>query len=246
MSLIAPLNGTLAPIGASRRPPGRSAAFTAASTQYLSHAAAVASSYPFSVALWFRTTGGDDTLWGQFSDSGGDHGDYLYCSATTVGAYSDRRAGGYVAAGPTAAITQGTWHLAVAVWASDSSRSLSLDGGYFAVNSAAITGQSAATVTVLGVFGTPPSTIGSFLAGNIDHPAMWSRALDQSEATAIYNGGSPLDPRAYGSSLASGLVAAWPLDEYSAGTGAVTRSDVVGSFHMTDTNNVPSGNPAPL
>lgn len=60
--------------------------------------------------------------------------------------------------------------------------------------------------------------------------------------TTLYNGGAGVGYDALSSTQKTdwGLVSCWELDEYSAGSGAVTRNDRHGTNHLTDNNTVPS------
>lgn len=85
---------------------------------------------------------------------------------------------------------------------------------------------------------------GFFLAGRADGVGFIKRTLTAGEITSLYNIGkgckyADLPTSISGDSLLKGF---WNLDAYSAGTGAVTRSDsTANANNLTDTGTTPSG-----
>ena len=162
-------------------------------SQYYRLASAIVSDLPYTIALWFRCNGSDDYIWGRFSTEGGIHGDYLWCSSTTIGAYSDHRIPdiGYEYGGAEVGYTQGQWHFVVGVWHTDSLRAISIDGATFQENTTLIYNQSSMIYTLVGAHGNE-TVAASFLNGAIDNCGVWGRALSQEEVTYLYNNGNGL------------------------------------------------------
>lgn len=80
----------------------------------------------------------------------------------------------------------------------------------------------------------------SNLNGQMRCVGIWDRALSANEITELYNDGYPIYYNYLSSALKVGLVSYWNLDEFSPGSGAVTRNDSHGTNHLTDENTVAS------
>ena len=97
--------------------------------------------YPFSLVGWFRvpSVSVEVSLLGLVSFATGARCDVLYAGNTTQAAVAKAQFGTSVgSASSTIAMTPGTWHHLVAVFASDSSRSIYLDGGNVGIDTTSV------------------------------------------------------------------------------------------------------------
>lgn len=83
-------------------------------------------------------------------------------------------------------------------------------------------------------------TLGN-INGNIRNVGIWNAALTDAQVAMLYNDGYPVYYSDLSNQLKAGLVSYWNLDEFSSGTGAITRNDshTTGN-HLTDENTVTS------
>ena len=102
----------------------------------------------------------------------------------------------------TSGATRLEWNHALGVWASQSSRTVYLNGGNSATDSTA-TGPVAENRTQIGRIGS--STPLNYFDGLIAHAAVWSTALHDSDAIMLHAGISPIHIQL------DNLVAYWPL-----------------------------------
>ena len=144
--------------------------------------------------------------------------------------------------GPSVVINK--WYLAIVTHSRSGNMSLYLNGTT-PVATADISGQQ------LTVNSTQPFTLGAdavsnWFNGRLDGAFFKNRVLTASEINSIFNNGKWIKYAALPSSMTSDTttypLSCWNLDEYSAGTGLVTRKDSGSNANnLTDAGNTPSG-----
>ena len=82
------------------------------------------------------------------------------------------------------------WHFVVAVFASNSSRSIYVDGTLQATNTVTNTAQSGIDSTSIGYWPLPTNS--DFYVGLIDEVGIYNAALSATQITELYNSGSGL------------------------------------------------------
>lgn len=198
------------------------------STAYMSVAAMPVSGYPFSMAcaFWVDNVTASHNL---VNLTDGTHGFSLQARGDVGGdplMFAVSSAGGGVDfATSSTSITASAWHHACAVGASATSRSVYLNGGGKATDTASNTPPSL-TTTVLAV---DVALAAAFLNGRLAEVGLWSAALDDAEVLSLSRGVSPLLVRP------ASLVAYWPLNRQG------LRYDLIGGNTLSQ-----SGSPATI
>ena len=193
--------------------------FASGSSEYLKHSSKVNPNYPYTCVGYFRTnTLPDQSCIISFSDdsAGGTTGqDAVTISSNTgiaSGSYltcwSRRGAGSstidpYLAAASTTC-TVDTWHSFVAVWASESSRAIYLDGANSGTNADPIDSTTGINAVDVGRLGD--STDNLYFNGDIAEIGVYNYAFSAADAAAFSNFISPLLFRP------DALVAYWPIN----------------------------------
>ena len=182
---------------------------------------------PLTMVAWFNSTTqtlnqtimsivDKDTTddWWELDIAGAEIGDRVRAFA---------RAGGTNAiAQTTTGYSSNTWHHAIAVFTSDTSRDVYIDNGSVG-NSTVSKGPANFDRTIIGQIGH--SSQGNYFSGLIAEAAVWNIALNTSERQMLADGFSPLWVRP------DSLVNYWPLiGRYS------PEIDVVGGINLTLTN----------
>lgn len=158
-------------------------------TQYLNHAAAVVSAYPFTLAGWFNAaditaehvilgignSGGENDEFALIAD-GAVAGDPVRARARNVTSQSADTSTGYSA---------NTWSLGVAVFASATSRLAYLNGGGKVENTVSVA-VGTLNVTRIGV--RPRLTTAGFMNGPVGLCGIWSAALNDDEVFFLAQG----------------------------------------------------------
>jgi hypothetical protein len=178
-------------------------------TDYLSYAGAVDTGHPMSFALWFNKP--NTTFKTAFSISNTNvsnpnRNSIVLSNTPNVRAFSANSGGATTASAiSTANYSTNTWHHACAVFSSNSSRTIYLDGGNSATNTTAVSVNTVSFVaTTIGGFSNSGS-IGQPCGGMIAEVAVWNGNLTADDAATLAKGISPLLVRP------AILVAYWPL-----------------------------------
>jgi hypothetical protein len=178
-------------------------------TDYLSYAGAVDAAHPMSFALWFNkpsTTFATAFSISNTNVSNPNRNSIILSNIANVRAFS-ANSGGTTTAGArsTATFSTNTWHHACAVFSSNSSRTIYLDGGNSATNTTTVGVNTGSFVaTTIGGFSNSGS-IGQPYDGLIAEVAVWNGNLTADDAATLAKGISPLLVRP------DILVAYWPL-----------------------------------
>jgi len=162
-------------------------AYTAnGTTQYLSAAAPV-TAVPVTIAAWFYPTASVNGAIGYLGVASSQHRLQLsYRAARTVQAYA-QSGSGFPSVESTATTPLNTWAHACAVFSSNSSRSIFLNGGNSATNTTAISSPEAFTST--NIFArTAASSVGTYFAGSIAEFGIWNAALTAEEVASLAKG----------------------------------------------------------
>lgn len=157
---------------------------------------ALALSYPFSVAGWFRSTSITTTqiiacagnLTGADDDrttlqaAGGAAGDPVRCSAVTNG-------GSAASVDSTTGYTANVWYHACMSCLSSTSRSVYINGGSKAttLGSRAMTGLNTFTIGAQRSAGS----LGNYFSGDLAELAVWDSALSDADALSLGTGFKP-------------------------------------------------------
>ncbi len=218
---------------------GNAAAFTAASTMFLSIAdnasLSMGAGVSFTLAgwVWFNGLGTVQGVAGK--------------SVTTVALlallgeyvlYKDAadKINFYVSDGATAVTTPSTGTVTASAWHFVVGRrdgvniSVSVDNGAFANTASSVAAQDSTGAFVLGgvdAAGTTP------LDGKMDAVGLWKRALSNAEVTQLYNGGTGLRYQQLDAGLRTTLTSWWDLEEPTG-----TRVDSVGANNLASNNSV--------
>lgn len=181
--------------------------FLTASTQHYAAGEAVLTTFPVSMAIWFRPANvtSNYTLM-SILDSGGSSADgiYIQIQGAVAGDFVNAvsaAGGAFSTAASTAGYTANNWHHACAVWAAANSRTIYLDGGNNATNTTNRAWSSPAE-TFISRF---RDTGNQYYTGDSCEAAIWDVALTAADAAALARGCSPLFVQP------ANLVRYWPL-----------------------------------
>lgn len=193
--------------------------YTSVSSRYLSHAAAVLSATPFTMACWamptsstgairalmsVNTSGSSDNVWLLAIDAS----DNVIARARTTTQTSSVTAG---------TVTNNAWNFCAAIYTSGTSRNAVL-GATIATTDTVSKSPSGVNQTYIG----RNANTANYMNGNIAEAAIWNVALTQNEITMLSKGVNPLNIRP------ASIVAYWPLIGR-----ASPELDPVGGFNMT-------------
>lgn len=157
---------------------------------------------PFSYNVWLKTTQvttGD--LMFKIATNGYSMG--IYNVDQKLFFYAASGAANELVSGGGAAVNDGIFHMATFVSESATSRKIYLDGSLVKTGVVNIAGSLSSTANMLiGSNGT-----GEYWNGAIDEPGWWSRALNASEVSSLYAGGSGISyPFSSGIILSNDLI----------------------------------------
>lgn len=190
----------------------------------------------FSMCCWFNPDDltADHTLL-AVSASGSFNGWFLTLSGTTGGdpIAASSLAGTQNSAFSTSGLTVGTWHHCCAIFTSDTSRTIFLDGGNSATDTAANSPGGTINQTEIGRTGLGAAQ--NFTNGQIAEVAFWNVALSTSEVVSLSSGVSPLRVRC------ANLVSYVPLLGISS-----TEPDYINSSNWTAVSAPPQADHAPV
>ncbi len=201
--------------------------FTVASSAFLEHSGAVVVDEPITVSCWFNSADvATNYILVSLSDTSGQDRHLLTIRGADAGDFCrafSLNAGGNDFAVTGNAFMADTWHHLIAVWASDTSRSIMLDGdiGNKGTNATdlAIANIDNAVIGAQHFLGSPAAT---FFEGLIGECGIWDTGLTDAQGVALSKGYSPLLVRP------QNLVAYWSLVR--------GLNDIVGGFNFTNTN----------
>lgn len=164
--------------------------FNAASTQYIRNTATPVDNTPFTMACWFRvTSAGTNRTLMSIENSTATDGWRLICSGTNVIRFAGRSNNTITfQLDTTATWTANTWHHACATSASNSNRSIYLDGGNVITSSTTVTAPAAARTNI--TIGAAANT-GQPFTGQIAEVAIWNEVLTASEIASLGKSMSP-------------------------------------------------------
>jgi len=207
---------------------------TAASTQYFNQTGKGVTAYPFTVAGWFRITGGGNRgIIGISNNAPG--GAYMMLHAGVGGINFECFDGASTGTGTLAAVIDTNWHHAIGIGNTTAARWVFYDGTIGVADTTALSGGelTASNATGLGAIIRPAPAY--FMDGDIGECAMWNVVLGQSEATALAKGVSPLLIRP------SALVRYWPftnqngtgneLERWAGGTAIAANTPTIATSH---------------
>jgi hypothetical protein len=179
--------------------------FVSASSQYLEDTAAAITTYPCTLAGWFRISSGQSSWVLDFTSL--TTITYIYLTATSsVVQIGVRQNGGTTFfANSTAGPTLDTWQHAAGTLISDSSRAAYLNGANKGTSATTSTEPTGLTRSYVGArrYGSGPTE--NFGDGDVAEAGAWNVALSDAEIASLGAGASPLMVRP------ASLVAYWPL-----------------------------------
>lgn len=201
---------------------------TLSSGNNLSHAAAVLTAVPFTMACWFKLTTLAPAAQTLISIDAGDNVNRFMMDVTSAGRVRAHVTAANQSNAASSAVSStadvGNWHHACAVQATATSRDAYLNGGNKGSNTTSRTPIGLDT-TLIGLFSGPGNPVTD---GDIAEAAIWNVALSDAEVALLATGIGP-----YAVQRAN-LVAYWPLLGQ-----ASPEPDKAGSFSMTLTGTPP-------
>jgi hypothetical protein len=156
-------------------------------TQYLSAVAPV-TAVPVTIAAWFYPTASVNGVIGYLGvASTQDRLQLSYRAAGTVQTYTQSGASQFPSVESTATTPLNTWAHACAVFPSNSSRSIFLNGGNSATSTSTIASQAA--FNSANIFArTAASSVGGYFTGSIAEFGIWNAALTAAEIASLAKG----------------------------------------------------------
>ncbi|HET8581077.1 MAG TPA: peptidoglycan-binding protein [Candidatus Paceibacterota bacterium] len=208
---------------------GSGFSFNGANTLIVPTSSSLQFSSAFSVSLWVKTSSLNGTAQSMFlknKPSGvntgfvfGDNGPF---NGGEVFSTQPNSSGGVcgdaMACFSRSLINDGAWHHVVGVY-SGSDVKIYLDG----------TLEDTRTAASSFVNNTSPFYIGAGLTGTLSDIRIYSRALTQADISTLYADGGLGTVPATGSALNAGLIAYWPMNASTIGTGAASATDLSGN-----------------
>ncbi len=165
-----------------------------ASSQYLDRAAAILSAMPLSFACWYKPTNntGQQSCISICKNSSTAAYWWLSTNAGPAQARGEQGGGGGSALS-VGSLTVGGWNHLLAVFTSSTSRDIYLNG-VGPVNNAVAEATTGLVVTAIGALFNASATASLFANGVVAYPTIWNLALNSTDDTNLYNGGSGQDP----------------------------------------------------
>jgi len=201
-------------------------------------------SQSFTISLWFRARDVADSYHALFSKTSYGDGYALFLEGATgvltFALYDDGTGVPSDYISTTTAYDDNKWHHFALTKTGATRMDMYIDGELAGsdTNLESVGDFTNSVPLYLGVYG---DTTNYFFQGYLDEINIYSgvaRTSDEIKTNAIINaseGGSSVQFGMNNSTLSSGLVGYWKMDEYSAGSGAVTRSDSTPLVaHLTD------------
>ena len=146
--------------------------------------------YPYSMAVWFKTTAVSDTILSLGSKSVAEYTDIRLTGTGQVNLRSlDSGGGANVNANNAASGNDGEWHLVVVAIESDTSKTIyydAEDGAELTANRAFPTGD-----VEFVIMGRPSGTSASALDGHTSEALLFDKALTATEVQSLYLAGRP-------------------------------------------------------
>jgi hypothetical protein len=169
---------------------------------------------------------------------------YITPSGTVSIEFTDGSGAALSASSSAGIVKVNEWHYYVADFDRDSNLTIYMDGvSVLTKNISTRAGSCTFGSLGVGIYG---SNINFFFAGRIGQAFYKQRLTTANERTALFNNGIGLRgaselPSTMTADVATCPMSYWPLEEYSAGTANITRSDAIGANHLTSVGNTPSG-----
>jgi hypothetical protein len=155
--------------------------------QYLSTASSPVSGSPMTIAAWMRATATGGARAIAVGVNGGAHRNQLTATYGTFGLQATSvGTGGVVASNGTAAISSGTLVHGCAVFTSQSSRTLYIDGTAQPTDTANVGTQITADAISIGSGWS--TTLGAYYSGDIAEAGVWNVALTAAEVASLAKG----------------------------------------------------------
>ncbi len=155
---------------------------------------------------------------------------------------------GQATASDPGAPSANTWYYIVA-WHDASADTVNIQVNNGTVGSTATSGSPSDTSASLRIGSYDGTQF--YWDGVIGNVGYWKRKLTTEEKTALYNSGNGQNYNAMTTGamaamagIKNGIVGFWNLDEYSAGSGAITRADVSGNGNNLTDNNTTASAPS--
>ena len=219
-----------------------SADFELANSEWLSVASSAAmqggaKDYAFTAWVKPESLTGDNAVLGK-TDAAGNNGYLLDLRSDGSVDWCNYHGGTFDKASlAAAAVATGVWAFLYCEWDNTAGfLRIYVDNG--ALTSAA--GTASTTTTGDFTIGRRPATSALYLDGIVGLVGRWNRLLSATERTEIYNQGAGRVYRKLTTSRKVSLVSYWDLNEFSDGTGPVTRIDSHGANNLTDNATVAS------
>jgi len=206
------------------------------SSQYAAAtSASTLSAYPFSFSAWIKTSSATAQTIVALNRSTVSNV-YYRLGLNATGNVRVEIANTTARAGTsTATVNDGNWHHVVAVFVSNTSKLIYVDGAANGANTNNVSFNTLATTLTVGRNGgTAP---GNYFNGRIDEVKVYSSGLGASEVAALYNSGHPIDATLdSGSYLSSAtLLHWWRFGDVAGDDPETAIGDVKGASTLTPT-----------
>jgi len=162
------------------------------STDYYNLASPSVTTYPFTMACWFRASAlaGETRLMaiGDSASTSHEHALYTFTSGTTTIRALSRASSNAIATLASPTLSTGTWYHGCAVFASATDRTIYLD---YVNSQNDTTSKTPLGADVLRISREARSTSTKMWTGDICHPAVWADSLLPDEVAALAAGAHP-------------------------------------------------------
>lgn len=173
--------------------------FVRGNTEYFTTATSPITALPLSANFWFKftTSGLNQNLFNGGISGSNNFAWGLFISTTDkLGFFASDGSANFDFINGTTTLSTGTWYMATLVWRSSTDRELYLN--------TASEGTSSVNRTVSGssdllTFGSYVGSLGSdTFGGEADEMGLWTRSLDSTDISNLYNSGNALDYSNFG------------------------------------------------
>lgn len=210
---------------------------TFSSTMHLSSSSVAATAVPLTLVLWTNNGGGQGRRLMQLNASGSETNSFgilldVTAASNKVCAYRSSTAVGGNQALTSTTITTGSWQHYAAVFTTNSSCAVYLNGGGKGTSVAAVTPGSITNT----LFSGRPSDFAFGIGGQLAHAAVYTRSLSDTEVAYLGAGGNP--------QAIKGLANYWKVST-SGGVAATPVTDVIGTNDLTPSTTIGAGTTDP-